>query len=102
MKKTLAIITARGGSKGVPRKNVKVIAGFPLITWTIKAAMDSKLLNRIIVSTDDPEIAQISVSFGVEVPFLRPKHLAEDDSQHVGVISHAVQWIEEHENDLFD
>ena len=59
MKKTLAIITARGGSKGVPRKNVKVIAGFPLITWTIKAAMDSKLLNRIIVSTDDPEIAKV-------------------------------------------
>ena len=102
MKKTLAIITARGGSKGIPRKNVKEIAGFPLITWTIKAAMESNLLNRIIVSTDDPEIAQISDMFGAEVPFLRPKHLSEDDSPHVGVIRHAVQWIEEHDKDLFD
>ncbi|MEA4848929.1 MAG: hypothetical protein VB106_16980 [Clostridiaceae bacterium] len=69
----LAIIPARGGSKGIPRKNIRPLAGKPLIYYTIKAAQGSKFINRIIVSTDDSEIADIAKSLGAEVPFLRPR-----------------------------
>jgi len=76
----LAIIPARGGSKGLPRKNIKLLDGLPLICYTIKAALDSKLVDRVIVSTDDDEIATISRDFGAEVPFMRPDDLAGDKS----------------------
>jgi len=76
----LAIIPARGGSKGLPRKNIKLLDGLPLICHSIKAALDSKLVDRVIVSTEDDEIAAISKDCGAEIPFMRPKELATDES----------------------
>jgi CMP-N-acetylneuraminic acid synthetase len=81
IKKVLAIIPARGGSKGIPRKNIRDLCGKPLIAYSIEAAIKSRLINRVIVSTDDEEIAEISKSFGAEVPFMRPVCLAEDRSE---------------------
>jgi len=89
------IVTARGGSKGIPRKNVKLLGGKPLIAWTIEAALESKLSN-VIMSTDDEEIADVSRSWGVDVPFVRPAHLAQDMSSHIEVVIHAVQWLAQH------
>ena len=94
----VAIIPARGGSKGVPRKNIKLLAGKPLIAYTIETALNSKLLDRIIVSTDDREIAEIARSYGAEVPFIRPKELAEDDVPDLPVFQHALRYLEENEN----
>ncbi|MCH9657058.1 MAG: acylneuraminate cytidylyltransferase family protein [Planctomycetes bacterium] len=93
----VGLITARGGSKGVPRKNIQVLAGKPLIAWTIEAALQSQELDRVIVSTDDREIASISRRFGAEVPFIRPLELALDASSHVDVILHAIDWLAENE-----
>jgi N-acylneuraminate cytidylyltransferase/CMP-N,N'-diacetyllegionaminic acid synthase len=76
----LAIIPARGGSKGFPRKNIRLLGAKPLIQWTIEAALNSKMIDRVILSTDDEEIAEICKPLGIEIPFLRPKYLAEDDS----------------------
>src|SRR3989344_4777723 len=78
MPKILGVVTARGGSKSIPRKNVKDLAGKPLIAWTIEAAKKSGVFDRIILSTDDEEIAEISKELGIEVPFMRPEKLAED------------------------
>ena len=96
-KHVLGLITARGGSKGIPQKNIRKVAGKPLIAWTIEAAINSKL-DRVVVSTDDQEIAEVSRSWGAEVPFMRPKELAQDDSPHMDVIYHAIQWLSEHED----
>jgi len=93
----LGIITARGGSKSIPRKNVKLVAGKPLIAWTIQAALDCHSINRVIVSTDDNEIEQVSRNWGAEVPFLRPAELAQDTSPHIDVIIHAAEWLATHE-----
>ena len=82
----LALITARGGSKGLHRKNVLPLAGKPLISWTISAALKSGRLSRIVVSTDDEEIAQVAQESGAEVPFMRPPELAQDDSDHFAVV----------------
>lgn len=79
----LAIIPARGGSKGVPGKNIKLLCGKPLIVHTIEAAMAAKTIDRIIVSTDDPEIARIAGKYDVDIPFMRPKELAQDDSRAI-------------------
>lgn len=95
--KILGVITARGGSKSIPRKNVKELAGKPLIAWTIEAARASGVFDRIILSTDDPEIAEVGRRYGVEVPFLRPAGLAQDTTPHLPVLQHAVKWLEEHE-----
>ena len=76
----LAIIPARGGSKGIPGKNIKLLSGKPLIVYTIEAAMAAKSVDRIILSTDDPEIAKIAGKYDVEIPFMRPAHLSKDDS----------------------
>lgn len=76
----LAIIPARGGSKGVPKKNIKILGDKPLIQWTIDAAIKSKLIDRVILSTDDHEIAQTCKQFDIEIPFMRPGYLAKDDS----------------------
>ncbi len=76
----LAIIPARGGSKGIPGKNIKLLCGKPLIVYTIEAVMAAKSVERITLSTDDPEIAKIASNYGIEIPFMRPEHLAKDDS----------------------
>jgi len=94
--KVLAVIPARGGSKGVPRKNIRLVCGRPLISYTIDAALAAKhLFYRIIVSTDDEEIAAIARDAGAEVPFLRPAELAGDKVATVPVLQHAVRFIEE-------
>jgi N-acylneuraminate cytidylyltransferase len=90
----VAGIFARGGSKGVPRKNVRPLGGKPLIAWAIEAARASALINRVIVSTDDPEIAEVASRFGAEVPFLRPAELAGDDSPELSAWQHAIRSID--------
>jgi len=92
--KTVAIICARGGSKGVPRKNIRLLCGKPLIVHTIEVAMKCKLIDRVIVSTDDPEIAKIARVNGAEVPFMRPKELASDNAPKLPVLKHAIQFLE--------
>ena len=93
----LALIPARGGSKGVPRKNILNIAGKPLIAYSIQQALDSALISRVIVSTDDEEIAQISLHLGAEVPFLRPGKYAQDSSGDIDVFRHAISWLRSNE-----
>lgn len=94
----LGLITARGGSKGLPRKNVLPLAGKPMIAWSIEAARASANLARVIVSTDDEEIAHVSRDWGAEVPFMRPTELARDDSTHFAVVQHAVEWVATHDH----
>lgn len=89
----LAIIPARGGSKGVPGKNIKQIAGKPLIAWTIGAAKESKHVTRVIVSTDDSEIAAVARKHGAEVPFMRPEQIAGDMSTDVEFLTHALETL---------
>jgi len=96
--RVLALITARGGSKGVPRKNVRFLAGKPLIAWTIEAARQSALDPRVVVTTDDPEIAAISKEWGAEVPFLRPEELASDTATSEAVVEHALSWLSHHDS----
>ncbi len=98
----LAIIPARGGSKGIPRKNIKEINNKPLISFTIEEAKKSKYINRVIVSTDDREIAEISKNYGAEIPFLRPKELAEDNSPGIDHIIYCIKWLKNNENYLPD
>ncbi|MED0717297.1 acylneuraminate cytidylyltransferase family protein [Aeribacillus composti] len=90
----LAIIPARGGSKGIPRKNITIINGKPLIQYTIDEAKNSKYLDRIIVSTEDKEIAEVAKKCGAEVPFLRPKELATDNAKTIDALIHAVKELE--------
>lgn len=101
-KKTLGVITARGGSKTIPRKNIKLLAGKPLIAYTIKAAKDSKFLTRCIVSSDDREIISISKKYGADVPFVRPKELAGDKSGSIEVVQHAIKWLKENDGQKYD
>jgi len=96
-KTILGLIPARGGSKGVPRKNIRIVLGKPLIAWTIEAAKTCPLLNRVIVSTDDEEIAHVSREFGADVPFVRPRELAQDSTPDLPVCRHALQWLAEHD-----
>lgn len=91
---TLALIPARGGSKGVPRKNVRLLVGKPLIAYSIEMALVSKLIDRVIVSTDDAEIAHIAQQHGAEVPFMRPQELARDDSPEWLTWQHAIRTLE--------
>lgn len=101
--KILALIPARGGSKGVPRKNIKLLAGKPLIAYTIEKALNLKdQLHRVIVSTDDEEIASVAERYGAEVPFMRPKELASDASPTLPVIQHAVEFIEKQDEVTID
>lgn len=99
---TLALIPARGGSKGLPRKNLLPLAGKPLIAWTIEAALASENIDRVVVTTDDDEIAAVSRAHGAEVPFLRPAELALDTSPSIDAVLHALDWLEEHEGVSFD
>lgn len=96
----IAIIPARGGSKGLPGKNVKLLSGKPLIAYTIEAALASKLISRVIVSTEDPHIAEIAIKYGAEVPFLRPKHLADDNSIAVDTYLYTIHRICKDKNSL--
>ncbi|MFN8414530.1 MAG: acylneuraminate cytidylyltransferase family protein, partial [Anaerolineales bacterium] len=91
----LALIPARGGSKGIPRKNIRSFAGYPLIAWSIVAAKKSELVTRVIVSTDDEEIAAVAREWGAETPFLRPTELAQDKTTDLPVFEHALKWLEE-------
>jgi CMP-N,N'-diacetyllegionaminic acid synthase len=92
----LAVIPARGGSKGVPRKNVRVLCGKPLIAYTIETALAAQhLFHRIIVSTDDDQIAEVAQQYGADVPFRRPAQLAADDAPMVPVLQHAVSFVEQ-------
>ena len=95
MKNILAIIPARGGSKGIPRKNIRSFAGYPLIAWSIAAAKQSEHVSRVIVSTDDEEIAEVAREWGAETPFLRPDELAQDKTTDLPVFEHALKWLEE-------
>lgn len=91
--KVLVLIPARGGSKGLPGKNIMELCGLPLLGWPIRAAKKSKYVDRVIVSTDDPQIANVAVSHGAEVPFIRPEELATDQSSSASVIEHTVSFL---------
>jgi len=91
--KTLALIPARGGSKGIPRKNIRLLAGKPLVAWSIQAALACPEIERVVVSTDDAEIAEISRRWGAEVPFMRPAELAQDDSPSMDTVLHALRQL---------
>ncbi len=97
-KKILAIIPARGGSNKLPRKNILPLLGKPLITWTIEEAKKVSYIDKLIVSTDDPEIAELSRKNNAEVPFLRPEHLAMDDSRGIDVVIHSIKWFKSQDN----
>jgi pseudaminic acid cytidylyltransferase len=88
----LAIIPARGGSKRIPRKNIRPFGGQPIISWSIAAAQQSGCFDRIIVSTDDPEISEVAKAYGAEVPFVRPPELSDDHTGTIPVIAHAIAW----------
>ena len=94
----LGLIGARGGSKGIPRKNLVDLAGHPLIYHTFSEARKSKSLDRVVLTTDDPEIAELAKSCGVEVPFMRPAELATDTAVMADAIQHALEWLKEHES----
>lgn len=91
--KILAIIPARGGSKGIPRKNIKPLAGKPLLGWTIQAALEAQGIARVIVSTEDEEIASVAKQLGAEVPFMRPLALAQDETPGIAPVLHAIDQL---------
>jgi len=95
MTNILALIPARGGSKGIPRKNIRSFAGYPLIVWSIAAGLQSHTVNRVIVSTDDEEIAAVAREYGAETPFMRPDELAQDHTNDLPVFEHALKWLED-------
>lgn len=99
--RVLGLIPARGGSKGVRRKNIKLLCGKPLLYYTAKAALASRKLARVVLSTEDEEIARVGRECGLEVPFFRPVELAQDDTPTLPVAQHAVRWMEEN-NERFD
>jgi len=92
----LAVIPARGGSKRIPRKNIREFCGKPMIAWSIEAARESGLFDRIVISTDNDEIAEVAKTYGAEVPFMRPMALADDYTGTIPVIAHAIGWLSEH------
>jgi CMP-N,N'-diacetyllegionaminic acid synthase len=100
--KVYAVIPARGGSKGVPKKNIRLLAGFPLIAFSIAGGIMSRLIERVIVSTDSPEIAEISRKYGAEAPFLRPQELAGDTSPDRDFVLHLLGWLKDHEGSVPD
>ena len=98
----LGLTLARGGSKSVPRKNIKTIAGKPLICYTIIEALKSRFITRYIVSTDDVEIQEIAINCGADVPFLRPSKYSSDEASSVSAMQHAVNWVEREEGIKYD
>jgi CMP-N-acetylneuraminic acid synthetase len=99
--KILAIIPARGGSKGVPGKNIKLLNGKPLLAYTSEIALQSKYLTEVIVSSDDEQILDVAKSLGIKVPFIRPTELAQDNTPTIDAIIHALEWYE-NQNIFFD
>jgi N-acylneuraminate cytidylyltransferase len=97
MTEVLAVIPARGGSKGIPRKNIREFAGYPLIAYSIAAAKQAERVTRTILSTDDEEIAEVGRQWGAEAPFLRPAEFAQDNSTDLPLFEHALKWLDEHE-----
>jgi CMP-N-acetylneuraminic acid synthetase len=94
---TLVLIPARGGSKSIPRKNIRLFAGHPLIAYSIAAGLAAETVNRVVVSTDEEEIAAIAREYGAETPFLRPTEYSQDHTPDLPVFQHALTWLEEHE-----
>ncbi len=92
--RVLGVVPARGGSKGIPRKNIAPLLGKPLLAYTAEAALAARRLSRVILSTDDEEIAEVGRRCGLEVPFMRPPELARDDTPTIPVLQHAVRWLE--------
>ena len=92
-KRVIALIPARGGSKGLPDKNILLLAGKPLIAWTIMAALNAPEIDRVIVSTDSEQIADVAREWGAEVPFSRPSELSTDDAKGIDVVFHALDWL---------
>jgi N-acylneuraminate cytidylyltransferase len=97
---SLVLIPARGGSKSIPRKNIRDFAGYPLIAFSIAAALASESISRVIVSTDDQEIAEIARRYGAEVPFIRPREYSRDDTPDLPVFQHALHWLQSNEGYL--
>jgi len=97
MTEVLALIPARGGSKSIPRKNIRSFAGHPLIAYSIAAGLAAESVTRLLVSTDEEEIAAIARKYGAETPFLRPAELSQDNTPDLPVFQHALQWLEENE-----
>lgn len=96
----IALIPARGGSKRIPRKNIKSFCGQPIIAYSIKAALDSGLFDKVVVSTEDPEIAEVARSCGAQTPFQRPDALSTDAANTVPVIKHAIEWFRDNDEPL--
>jgi N-acylneuraminate cytidylyltransferase len=96
----IGVIPARGGSKRIPGKNIRPFAGKPIIAWTIQTALESRLFDRLIVSTDDDEIAEVALEHGAEVPFRRPAELADDHTGIIEVVQHAISWLAENGDDV--
>lgn len=101
-KTVLAVLLARGDSKGIPNKNIKNLAGKPLIAWSIEAAKKSRFIDRIIVSTDSEKIATVSRKYGAETPFVRPKRLATDKAKADEALAHALKWLNKHGDKNYD
>jgi CMP-N,N'-diacetyllegionaminic acid synthase len=99
--RVLGLITARGGSKGIPRKNVRALGGKPLLQWTVEAALGARSLASVVLSTDDPEIAALGRRCGATVPFLRPAELAADSTPTLPVVQHAIRVLDD-ANERFD
>jgi CMP-N-acetylneuraminic acid synthetase len=99
--RVIGLVPARGGSKGIPRKNIRLLCGKPLLQYTAEAALQTCSLTRVILSTEDEEIAEVGRRCGLDVPFLRPSELAKDETPMLSVVQHAIKWLEE-QGDLFD
>lgn len=93
----ICIIPARGGSKRIPRKNIKLFCGKPMIAWSIEAALQSACFDQVVVSTDDEEIAEVARQHGAQVPFIRPTNLSDDHTGTIPVIQHAIEWCQSQE-----
>jgi CMP-N-acetylneuraminic acid synthetase len=97
--RVLGVIPARGGSKGIVRKNIRLLGGKPLLAYTVSAARKSAYLSRLLLSTDDPEIAEVGRAEGLNVPFLRPAELALDSTPMIDVVLHCISWVQAHGED---
>jgi CMP-N-acetylneuraminic acid synthetase len=94
--RVLGLIAARGGSKGLPRKNIRLLCGKPLLQYTAESALSARRLSRVVLTTDDEEIAEVGRNCGLEVPFMRPAELAADNTPTLPVVQHAIGWMEAH------
>ena len=96
----ICVVPARGGSKRIPRKNIKVFNGKPIIAYSIEAALESNCFDQVIVSTDDNKIAEVAKTYGAKVPFIRPAELSNDYAGTIPVIKHTIEWLENHNNTI--